>query len=101
MEHNILVVAQGVDHPALYKRGLRASRLHWISGHAPSPPFVCTARIRHQQPLQPCTLVSLAGQDGSVEFERPQRAITAGQSVVFYRGDECLGGGIIEAAMDL
>jgi tRNA-specific 2-thiouridylase len=101
MEHNILVVAQGVDHPALYKRGLRASRLHWISGHAPSPPFVCTARIRHQQPLQPCTLASIAGQDGCVEFERPQRAISAGQSVVFYSGDECLGGGIIEAAMDL
>jgi tRNA-specific 2-thiouridylase len=100
MEHNILVVAQGVDHPALYRRGLRASRLHWISGQAPSPPFVCKARIRHQQPLQDCTLVSIAGQVGSVEFERPQRAITAGQSVVFYSGDECLGGGIIEAAME-
>jgi tRNA-specific 2-thiouridylase len=101
MQHNILVVAQGVDHPALFRRGLRASRLHWISGQAPSPPFVCTARIRHQQSLQHCTLVSIAGQDGSVEFERPQRAITAGQSVVFYTGDECLGGGIIEAAMEL
>jgi tRNA-specific 2-thiouridylase len=100
MANNILVVAQGVDHPALYKRGLRASRLHWISGQAPSPSFVCTARIRHQQPLQPCTLVSLSGHEGSVEFERPQRAITAGQSVVFYTGDECLGGGIIEAAME-
>lgn len=101
MAHNTLVVAQGVDHPALFKRGLRASSLHWISGQAPSPPFVCMARIRHQQPLQPCTLVNIAGPHGSVEFERPQRAITAGQSVVFYSGDECLGGGIIEAAMEL
>ena len=100
MANNILVVAQGVDHPALFRRGLRASRLHWISGQAPSPPFVCTARIRHQQSLQPCTLVSIAGHEGSVEFERPQRAITAGQSVVFYSGDECLGGGIIEAALE-
>jgi tRNA-uridine 2-sulfurtransferase len=100
MAHNILVVAQGVDHPALFKRGLRASSLHWIAGQAPSPPFVCTARIRHQQPLQPCTLLGVAGQDGSVEFALPQRAITAGQSVVFYSGDECLGGGIIEAALD-
>jgi tRNA-specific 2-thiouridylase len=98
---NILIVAQGVNHPALFKRGLRASRLHWISGQAPSPPFVCMARIRHQQPLQACTLVSISGTDGSVEFERPQRAITAGQSVVFYSGDECLGGGIIEAALEL
>jgi tRNA-specific 2-thiouridylase len=97
---NILVVAQGVDHPALFKRGLRASSLHWISGHAPSPPFACTARIRHQQPVQDCKIVSLAGPEGSVEFAQPQRAITAGQSVVFYNGDECLGGGIIEAAVE-
>jgi tRNA-specific 2-thiouridylase len=100
MAHNILVVAQGVDHPALFKHGLRASHLHWISGQAPSPPFVCTARIRHQQPVQACTLMSIAGKDGIVEFAQAQRAITAGQSVVFYSGDECLGGGIIEAALE-
>jgi tRNA-specific 2-thiouridylase len=99
MAHNILVVAQGVNHPALFKRRLQASCLHWISGQAPSPPFVCTARIRHQQPVQDCTLASLAGQEGCVEFAQPQRAITPGQSVVFYSGDECLGGGIIEAAL--
>jgi tRNA-specific 2-thiouridylase len=92
-------VAQGVNHPALFKRRLQASCLHWISGQAPSPPFVCTARIRHQQPVQDCTLASLAGQEGCVEFAQPQRAITPGQSVVFYSGDECLGGGIIEAAL--
>jgi len=100
MKDNILVVAQGVDHPALFKRGLRASSLHWISGQAPSPPFACTARIRHQQPVQSCTLVSLTAQEGSVEFAQPQRAITPGQSVVFYSGDECLGGGIIETALE-
>jgi len=100
MVHNILVVAQGVDHPALFKQGLRASSLHWISGQAPSPPFVCTARIRHQQPLQACTLMSLTGQEGSVVFAQPQRAITPGQSVVFYSGEECLGGGIIKAALE-
>jgi tRNA-uridine 2-sulfurtransferase len=100
MARNILVVAQGVNHPALLRRGLRASSLHWISGQAPSPPFLCTARIRHQQPVQDCTLVRLAGQEGIVEFVQLQRAITAGQSVVFYNGDECLGGGIIEAALE-
>jgi tRNA-specific 2-thiouridylase len=100
MVHNILVVAQGVDHPALFKKGLRASSLHWISGQAPSPPFVCMARIRHQQPLQACTLLSLTGRQGCVEFAQPQRAVTPGQSVVLYRGEECLGGGIIEAAVE-
>jgi tRNA-specific 2-thiouridylase len=100
MAHNILVVGQGVNHPALFRRGLRASNLHWISGQAPCPPFVCTARIRHQQPVQACTLVSVTDQEGIVQFAEAQRAITAGQSVVFYSGDECLGGGIIEAALE-
>jgi len=98
LAHNLLVVGQGVDHPALFRRGLRASSLHWISGQAPSPPFVCAARIRHQQPLQECTLVAMTAREACVEFAQPQRAITAGQSVVCYSGDECLGGGIIEAA---
>jgi len=100
MRHNVLVVAQGTDHPALLKRGLRASGLHWISGQAPTPPFVCSARIRHRQPLQACTLVSLAGREAGVVFAQPQRAVTPGQSVVFYSGEECLGGGIIEAALE-
>jgi len=100
LAHNILIVAQGVDHPALFKRGLRASRLHWISGQAPALPFACAARIRHQQPVQDCTLVNIKDQEAVVEFAQPQRAITAGQSVVFYSGDECLGGGIIEAALE-
>jgi tRNA-specific 2-thiouridylase len=44
--------------------------------------------------------VSVTGQEGLVEFAQAQRAITAGQSVVFYSGDECLGGGIIESALE-
>lgn len=100
MAHNILVVAQGTEHPALYKRRLQASSLHWISGQAPSPPFVCKARIRHQQPLQDCTLQSITGRHGRVAFAQPQRAIAAGQSVVLYSGEQCLGGGIIEAALE-
>ena len=97
---NVLYVAQGVNHPALFKPGLRASQLHWIAGAPPPMPFACEARIRHQQALQPCTLEQAGMDDCFVRFLEPQRAITPGQSVVCYQGDVCLGGGIIEAAIE-
>jgi tRNA-specific 2-thiouridylase len=98
-EHNILRVVQGVNHPALFRTGLRASQLHWIAGEPPATSLVCTARIRHQQALQACTVTGGCQEDCSVRFEQPQRAIAPGQSVVFYDNDECLGGGIIEEAL--
>ncbi len=95
-ETNVLRVVQGVDHPALFSRQLAAGQLHWISGSRPSLPLSCTARIRHQQHDQPCSVS--AGHSGEylVDFRQPQRAVTPGQSVVFYAGEECLGGGVIE-----
>lgn len=100
MENNVLTVAQGVDHPALFSSGLQASQLHWISGSYPDSPLVCTARIRHQQAVQRCTLTVQADDHScKVAFESRQRAITPGQSVVFYQDDECLGGAIIEEAL--
>lgn len=97
LEHNVLVVAQGGSHPALYHQGLQASQLHWISGQAPATPLACTARIRYRQQDQDCTLEAIEGDHGRVRFARPQRAITPGQSIVFYAGEVCLGGGIIDA----
>ena len=97
---NVLRVVQGVDHPALFSRTLRAVRLHWIAGSAPAECFSLTARIRHRHQDQPCR-VELTGADGCVVmFEQAQRAVTPGQSVVFYDGDTCLGGGVIEAATE-
>jgi len=96
---NILRVVQGVDHPALYSRYLQASELHWIAGVAPAKSFECSARIRHRQPLQECTVTVRSERECNVRFRQPQRAVTPGQSVVFYRGDECLGGAVINAAM--
>jgi tRNA-specific 2-thiouridylase len=97
---NILYVVQGGDHPALYRSGLVASHVHWIAGTAPAGAFDCTARIRHQQPLQACRVHGDGDTGVRVEFAQPQRAIAPGQSVVFYSGDECLGGAIIERALD-
>jgi len=97
MAENTLVVAQGNQHPRLFKRELLASDVIWISGNAPSLPFHCSAKIRYRQADQRC-YVEQQGAHYRVSFETPQRAITPGQSVVFYQGDVCLGGGIIEHA---
>ncbi|MCB1852213.1 MAG: tRNA 2-thiouridine(34) synthase MnmA [Gammaproteobacteria bacterium] len=96
---NILVVAQGHNHPFLLKRTLLANQLHWVSGEPPRAiPLKCQARIRHRQPLQSCSITRLEPESCLVRFEHAQRAVTPGQSVVFYLDDRCLGGGIIERA---
>ena len=96
LEQNRLMVAQDHDHPLLMKQSLEASQLHWVSGDPPPVPLFCLARIRHRQPLQRCELVSVEEDRCLVRFEQKQRAVTPGQSVVFYRDKECLGGGVIE-----
>ena len=98
LEQNILYVVEGHSHPALFHSTLLASDLHWIEGKPPELPLTCTARIRHRQPEQGCQ-ISATGESLMVEFDEPQRAIAPGQSVVFYEGDLCLGGGIIERAV--
>jgi tRNA-specific 2-thiouridylase len=101
LERNVLVVAQGHDHPLLYHPGLEATQLHWVAGRAPGePPLDCRARIRHRQPPQGCRILDLSGDRCRVNFAEPQRAIAPGQSIVFYRGDDCLGGGVIERALN-
>ena len=95
---NTLCVAQGHDHPALYYRHCRITDLHWIAGNETSAPSTCTAKIRYRQADQTCSITSIEKQNAVVEFEQPQRAITAGQALVFYHEDVCLGGGTIESA---
>lgn len=98
MASNVLYVAQGEGHPALYSNALIASSLHWIGGKAPSSTRL-SAKTRYRQSDQTCTLFPSGDLTSRVEFESPQRAVTPGQSVVFYDADECLGGGIIEQAI--
>ncbi|MCZ6828211.1 MAG: tRNA 2-thiouridine(34) synthase MnmA [Gammaproteobacteria bacterium] len=97
LENNVLLVAQGNQHPALFKTTLYASQIHWVSATEPALPLICTAKTRYRQADQPCTL-SPSDQGYRVDFDSPQRAITPGQSVVFYQDELCLGGGIIEGA---
>ncbi len=94
---NRLLVAQGGDHPSLFRSRLVAGDLHWIGGQAPDTPLSCECRIRYRQQVQACTVEMTAAEHAQVEFQVPQRAITPGQAVVFYSGDECLGGGTIQS----
>jgi tRNA-specific 2-thiouridylase len=98
LQRNVLVVVQGHDHPSLCKRQLTAAQLTWVAGSAPAEHFHCTAKVRYRQPDQACEVRLLEGGRCTVGFDVPQRAVTPGQYVVFYRGEECLGGGVIEAS---
>jgi len=101
LARNRLIVTQGTDHPSLYRSALIATQAHWIANHAPSLPMRCHAKTRYRQPDQACTIEKNSDATIKVVFDQPQRAITPGQSVVFYNADECLGGAVIELALSM
>ncbi|MFU8788618.1 MAG: tRNA 2-thiouridine(34) synthase MnmA [Methylobacter sp.] len=97
LENNILIVGQGHDHPLMLHNTLEASQLDWCSDRPLTQAICCTAKTRYRQADQACYLEPLDDDRCKATFDQPQRAITPGQSVVFYEGDVCLGGGIIES----
>ncbi len=80
---------------ALYTRHLRADRVNWVSIAQPAGPIRTTVKIRHRHEPAPATLQATANGEVEVVFDEPQRAITPGQSAVFYQNDEVAGGGWI------
>ena len=96
LEKNQLIAVQGTDHPLLYSRGLLAAQAHWINSPPEQTTFNCMAKTRYRQPDQACQVEIAPNNTLRVHFEEPQRAITPGQSVVFYQADICLGGAVIE-----
>ena len=96
IERNVLIVGQGANHPRLYSIGLLANQLHWVDRKGPQQSLKCAVKTRYRQQDIACQITP--NTDGSllVEFEKPQKAVTPGQSAVFYQNEICLGGGIIE-----
>ena len=95
LDRNVLIAVQG-QHPLLYSDWLHASDIFWISDETPELPLRCKAKVRYRQADQDCTVEAAAKGGYRVVFDQPQRAVTPGQSVVFYVDDLCLGGGVIE-----
>ncbi|MBI3740273.1 MAG: tRNA 2-thiouridine(34) synthase MnmA [Chloroflexi bacterium] len=92
---NAVVVGAKED---LGKRELIARNVNWIQGAPPREGARVTAMIRYRASTEECVVYSLAENRARVVFDSPLSAIAPGQAVVFYAGEECLGGGIIESA---
>lgn len=100
LQNNILYVAQGHDHPALFHTHCQIQNLHWINPQPVDLPLMLSAKIRYRQQDQSCTIVQIHQDSATVAFDLPQRAITPGQALVFYHNEVCLGGGTIEKAFN-
>ncbi|MEZ8823069.1 tRNA 2-thiouridine(34) synthase MnmA [Vibrio amylolyticus] len=96
LKRNVLIAVQGGDHPLLKSEGLLASQLHWVDRTPIKAPMTCTVKTRYRQSDIPCTIIPIDDENIKVIFDEPQVAVTPGQSAVFYSGNVCLGGGIIE-----
>ncbi len=96
--HNRLFVTQDEHDPHLLSTRLTAREPNWVAGYPPGSDTAMNAKIRYRQPDQPVRIIDLGQNHLELEFESSQRAVTPGQSVVLYRGAECLGGAIIESS---
>ena len=93
---NTLTVVQGHDHALLLKTTLRAADASWIGGEPPAGRGdALGAKTRYRQADSACDLRIAGGDAFDLEFTAPQWAVTPGQSAVVYRGEVCLGGGVI------
>ncbi|XID75949.1 tRNA 2-thiouridine(34) synthase MnmA [Alkanindiges sp. WGS2144] len=100
MQNNRLIIGQGHDHPLMQSTMLWSEAIDWVAGEVniPEQGLVCTAKTRYRQADQECIVYaddSLQAGGVRVEFKYSQRAVTPGQSVVFYQDETCLGGGVI------
>lgn len=95
VQGNRLCAVQDSRHPLLMSTRLWADTLNWIGGKPPTSGQRLTAKVRYRQADQHCTVAGCNDRILELVFDEPQRAVTPGQSVVLYDGDQCLGGGVI------
>ena len=93
LKKNVLIVTK--NEKDLYKKELIAKNVNWVSGKEPKMPLKVKARIRYRHSEVSATIKKQKNGRIKVVFSRAQRAVTPGQSVVFYKGQELLGGGMI------
>jgi tRNA-specific 2-thiouridylase len=99
LKRNVLIAGQGANHPLLFSDGLIANQLHWVDRKGPQQKVQLTVKTRYRQQDVPCTVEALDNGEVKVIFEHPEKAVTPGQSAVFYDGEICLGGGIINTVL--
>jgi tRNA-specific 2-thiouridylase len=95
LENNTLTIVQDTNHPLLMSKSVEATHMHWVLEEPVKIGDKLIAQIRYRQQKQACTVTQVSDDKVVVEFDKPQRAVTLGQSLVLYDGDYCLGGGFI------
>ncbi len=98
IEGNRLVVVQDPAHPRLMSDVIRTAPAHWIAGAPPAASFRCAVKLRYRQPDQACEVTVQDDGRCRIHMRDPQRAVTPGQSAVFYDEEVCLGGAVIDRA---
>ena len=94
--NNQLIVAQGRNNSALYHKHLKASNLHWVLGSPPKKDRF-NAKVRYRANDVPCKINDMSNTNISIEFDQACFGIAPGQSIVFYDGEVCLGGAVIDS----
>ncbi|MFH1462488.1 MAG: tRNA 2-thiouridine(34) synthase MnmA [bacterium] len=93
LKKNILVVTK--NEKDLFRKEIMVKNVNWISGKEPKFPLKVKAKIRYRHKAEFAKIYKIQNTKYKILFTKPQRAVTPGQSVVFYRKEELLGGGII------
>ncbi|MDO8577970.1 MAG: hypothetical protein Q7R50_02190, partial [Dehalococcoidales bacterium] len=93
-ERNAVIVGPKEE---LYRDELTASGLNWIAIETPVEPIEVEARVRYRHKEAECTVFPLSARQVRVKFKAPQLAITPGQTIVFYQGDNVIGAGTIDS----